>query len=314
MEITTANMNQSDTLVPKLFLGCCGYEARCIQHCREAGKALGNYSILFIFDYQTEGLHSYETNSKYIKALRHSDVRIVDSWDAYLTAVDAVIASEELIDVTVDITSFDRRKMGDIFLLLHHYQSVLQNSEIFYYPQKYSEPSLNLEVVSAFSPLSVGYLAERELAQAGTTLFAGAGFEYGKIIGALDLLEPEEVFCFRPNSNDDRFKTKIDIANNEFEFLSDYPNGMDRLVDYYIYDVPKLYEILRGLVDHDVGRRNVLLLPMGPKIFAFVCILLALQYKNKVMVWRYSTVDTEEPKTTSNAIASGEVIQFSFKF
>ena len=306
-------MNESTDTVTKLLLSCCGYESRCVRH-YEQGKRVDAYSTIIIFDYQCNGLHSYDNNRTYIGSLLHEDTRIITNWDQYLANVKEIVLSNFLMDVSVDITSFDRKKMGDIFLLLYHYKANLHRSEIFYYPQKYARPSAHLETVSAFSPLSGSYLAERSLSQAGTTLIAGAGYEFGKIIGALDVLEPDEVFCFIPKSSDDRFEDSINMANNDFEFLSDYPSGMDRLVSYDIYNVSKLYSVLRGLVDHDVGRRNVLILPMGPKIFAFVSILLALQYKNKVMVWRYSTVDSHVPGTTRDAIASGEIIQFSFSF
>ena len=68
-----------------------------------------------------------------------------------------------------------------------------------------------------------------------------------------------------------------------------------------------------GVVERDVGNRNVLFLPKGPKIFAFVRISLAMQYKNSVAVWRYYIVDSDVPETTSDAIAGGEVVQLLLK-
>ncbi|MGB3313654.1 MAG: hypothetical protein WBB85_04535, partial [Albidovulum sp.] len=118
------------------------------------------------------------------------------------------------------------------------------------------------------------------------------------------------IYCFRPTGTDPRFDIHIDEANVDFGFMGDKRN----LFSYDLNEAEPLYIDLRRLVEYEMVERTVLLLPLGPKLFAAMCMIVATIMHPKVMVWRHSTVSAAQPRTISDAYTTGKTVEFGFSF
>lgn len=289
-----------------IFIGCVGYESRSSEALRtyETSKASTDKLIL---DYCCSGRLSYPENKKFILSI---DCDLYKNTSDLISAIKDRIIGTKKKSVMLDVTSLDRRVMAKILEVLFDLREFISNVEIIYYPQTFVEPMAVLEQVLTFAPVTSRFVGEASYSRDALSLIIGAGYEYGRIVGAIDVLEPERVYCFHPVGTDSRFEEAIYKNNLGFSFL----DNPDFLLPYDLLSPDELYLSLRGLIEVELRERDVLLLPLGPKIFAAISIVIALQLSPSVMVWRHSTTSHSKPSTNLDAVASGNRIDFSFSF
>ncbi|WP_108820268.1 hypothetical protein [Pseudovibrio sp. Alg231-02] len=291
---------------PTVFIGCIGYEHRSIERLRNRDDELSGTDI-YLFDYRSRGIHSYDENLSVVSGLdcvRRSD------FSHLLNDLQKALPIEGQVNLEIDVTSLDRKKISAmlefLFLNFDKFAQVL----ITYYPQSFVLPKATLDHVKDFGPISAAFLGEASLSREHLTLIAGAGYEFGRIVGAIDVLEPERIYCFSPVGTDKRFEEQIQKNNLDFSFLEQ----PELLQSYNLLKPEKLYFELRRVVEFEARERNVLLLPLGPKIFAAISILIALIWHPAIMVWRHSTVASDEPNSLLDAKASGSLVELAFEF
>lgn len=295
---------QPENVRPTLLIGCVGYEHRSVQVLRSAHSK--QWDVKLLFDYGSAGLHSYHQNHSVVlewKADRQFD-RI-----QFLEEIRRNVTDGHR-NVQVDVTSFDRHTMALVLQELFAISDLVDTVLLSYYPRLFEEPSDQLENVVSFGPVSSAFIGEASFSRDNLALIVGAGFEYGRIVGAIDMLEPERTYCLYPMSTDKRFETAIFQNNLDFSFLDDPA----LLLPYLLGRPDSLYFELRRLVEFELRERNVLILPLGPKLFAAVATVVALVLHPSVMVWRHSTVSAQSPETTSDAKASGDLHRLAFRF
>lgn len=293
-----------DCIAPTLLIGCLGYEHRSIQVFRESVTQLNCAYVAL--DYRSIGLHSYDANAE--EARRLSIVLEADRAIFLERVSDLIRKGQERIQI--DVTSFDRHMLARVLQTIFTLSSSIGEVVLSYFPRVFTEPSDQLENVVSFGPISSAFIGEASFSRDNLALIVGAGFEYGRIVGAMDMLEPERTYCLYPESKDKRFEAAILRNNLDFSFLDD-----PTLLQPYILSRPdSLYFELRRLVEFELRERNVLILPLGPKLFAAVSLMVALQLHPAVMVWRHSTVSTQAPGSTQDAIASGDLHRLRFRF
>jgi hypothetical protein len=132
----------------------------------------------------------------------------------------------------------------------------------------------------------------------------GLGFEPGRALGSIDYLEVPEVRLFIPEGPEPRFRAAVLKAN---EMLLDV-NG-NRAIRYDVRNPEDLYQKLKSLI---LGLRTSyrpIVIPLGPKMFAVVAMLLAIELAPLICVWRVSAGSGEE---VADRGASGETVAFSF--
>ncbi|PID46343.1 MAG: hypothetical protein CSB47_04515 [Proteobacteria bacterium] len=292
---------------PSIFIGCVGYESRSIQALKSCPKAQAA-PVKLIFDYQCGGKLAYADNIQYVSTL---DARNTGDFSEFLNHLKSEIEqSDGSVELQLDVTSFDRKKISLIIESIFDRSSLVKSLTISYFPRVFEAPPDELEEVLEFGPISPRFVGEASLGRDSLSLVVGAGYEFGRVVGAIDVLEPEVTNCFYPIGTDPRFEHAIARNNLDFVFLDD-PN---LLLTYDLLDAESLYFSLRRLVEVEASQRNVLILPLGPKIFAAVSIVVALVCSPSVMVWRHSTVDTARPDSIADAIASGRKSELTFGF
>lgn len=288
-----------------LFIGCIGYENRSAFYLKNS-TSLDNAEKL-IFDYKCSGIYSYGQNMDFIENARN--VNNFSDFDEFLVFLQKVLKYKSS-RIIFDITSFDRQKIASILKLIFENRLTVDAVKIVYSLRKFVECKIKFEVVNSFSPVLPTFMGDTAFSQQGLSLIMGVGYEYGKVIGAIDTLEPTKTFCFRPTGTDPQFDECIDRANLNFNFL----NEEDLVLKYDVCNAETLYFDIRRLVEFEKSSRSVLIVPMGPKIFAAISMLVALIYHPSVKVWRHSTECASDVNTISDAHPTGEIVQFAFSF
>ncbi len=291
---------------PTHFFGCIGYESRSLFALSNLDVGIDCKKILF--DYGSEGILSYDSNLK--TALGHNCL-LIRGFDKFLSEVCAAIKCEKKPRLQIDITSLDRAKSGALFDMLFSLSHLDPIVSIVYCPASYVDPRLAFDVVNSFGPVSPVYVGYSDFLKDKLTLVVGVGYEYGRVLGAIDSLEPDVVRCFVPVGTDLRFERKIFEANLGFNFLE---SDRDSISDYDVTDAFALYYNLRRVIELESAINSVMILPLGPKIFAAMAMIIALILHPQVSVWRYSTTTVSRPESLLDSFASGSIVGFTFKF
>lgn len=294
---------ESDDAVPDVLIGCLGYEHRSIEILRRFPDRAS--CRLVFFDYCSSRLHSYDSNVMEVENLSMARKSVPSE---FLESIrDAVGSGTSLVEI--DVTSFDRHLLARTLQEIFSLGAIVKKVRIAYFPRVYKDPSDQLENVVSFGPISSAFIGEASFSRENLSLIVGAGFEYGRIVGAMDMLEPERTYCLFPKSSDGRFEAAIFRNNLDFSFLE----NKDLLQPYFLERPDSLYFELRRLVEFELRERNVLLLPLGPKLFAAISLVVAILLHPAVMVWRHSTVSVLSPSSTDDALASGQNHSFTFR-
>ena len=295
-----------ENLTADLFIGCIGYEHRSLSAFRKTiEKGFDGRSVLF--DYQSGELFSYANNRADPLV---NQCTLEADFNEFRQRIEAQLMIDKNVSVLLDVTSFDREKIAILLQLLFSMRDRIQEVSICYFPRKFVEPSRSLDIVRSFGPVTPALIGETSSSRDSLALIIGAGYEYGRAVGAIDLLEPSRIYCMTPIGTDPRFEEAIRKNNLDFSFLEEN----ELLQRYDLCRPENLFYELRRIVEFEIQERNVLILPLGPKLFAATAMLVAYILHPAVMVWRHSTASKKSPRSTSDAHASGADIRLAFKF
>ena len=289
-----------------VFVGCVGYEDRSISALKKVNES-GFSGSSHLLDYNSGDTFSYQSNLAHPlveNAKKHSTT------SELLQSILHTLKTNGSANIAFDVTSLDRSKIAEIIQFFFRNYQYIENICILYFPIGFTKPNHSLDVVRSFGPVIPGFIGDTSYSRDELTLVIGAGYEYGKAVGAIELLEPDRVYCLKPIGTDKRFEEEVLKNNLEFSFLE----NPDLLIDYDLQNPANLFYEVRRTVEFELAERNVLILPMGPKIFAAISMIVASILHPSVMVWRHSTVSVDAPKSVSNAFSCGIDIRFSFRF
>lgn len=288
----------------KILIASCGYERRSSQFAR--AEKLDSYDKIFVIDYVSDGILSYDRNKADLL-----DVLPVSrtSWigashlNKLLSALAPSLVSQVSLDI--DCSSMDRSALAKILAHVKTSSDNFESLNVIYFPQTFSPPALSLEAVSRFGPIARQFSGSSRSSSEKMCLVMGVGYEFGKAIGAQDYLEPDELYAFHPIGTDVEFEKAILKANSNFDFVGD----SEKVIAYPLLDPAALLDNLLTLIDFKRQSYRVMLLPMGPKIFAALCLVVALRFHPDVRVWRFSTEDPSRSHV-KDAYPSGERVSF----
>lgn len=288
----------------RILIASCGYEQRSIHFSRV--EDIGSFDQIYIVDYLSEGILSYDKNKVELLATLPDDRTRWVRFD-YLSELLLMLGSPDnpRMSVELDCSSMDRSALAKILSKVKASNESYARLNILYFPQTFSTPTLSLEAVSRFGPISRQFSGSSRSSSERMCLIMGVGYEFGKAIGAQDYLEPDELYAFHPIGTDPRFQQAILKANSGFDFVGD----PERVVAYPLHDPAALLDNLLALIDFKRSTHRVMLLPMGPKIFAALCLVIALRFHPDIRVWRFSTEDPSR-SNVRDAYAAGDRIAF----
>lgn len=267
-----------------LALVALGFESRA-RHLVERGLSA---SRIVAFPFDAHKVLAYEANEA---IMRDAGVRILpiaadaDVRAACVALVEA-LGPSETVRIAVDISSFSRVRLAEIVLGLQQVAGSLAGSlrvDFYYSPGIFAEPpSLAPSVLSA-APVAVGYhgLLQRSSIPVGAVF--GLGYEPQRALGAFELLEPTRAWAFKPRGEDDRYAAAVQSANEQV--LKSL--GTDFVLEYDVWDAAGTYYALDSFTFSMRDQYRLVLVPMGPKVFALCCLLIGVDASGpKPAVWR----------------------------
>jgi hypothetical protein len=290
-----------------LLVAVCGYESRATYVPQAVSE---NVASIVILDYESEGVLTYDSNRQTfgemqeIEFLPLSHARYMQSFEAKLLSLMANIEVDAKFRVLFDITCASRKLMSKILLSLD--RTIQNNLDLCcsYAVSEFYDPPLD-ELPSHISEPVVGELSgwSNDLSQPPCAVI-GLGFEPGRALGCLDYLEIPEVRLFQPFGPDAKFIGAVKQANNQLI----YEAGESNVLPYSVMNPVDTYLKLESMVFGLLAEFRPVLIPLGPKIFAVCCIVLAIRNSPSVCVWRTSSGQLGIPHDTKT---DGHVSVFS---
>lgn len=296
--VSDLELDEIDLLVVGL-----GYESRSTHIYKLYGEQ-SETTVALGYEYHLDKL-SYPANRK---ELEEGQVKIFEGADEFVFG-DFVNYCDSIFDdepksVLLDITVLSRHRIAMVldYLLCGLAEgskiSIGYSLSCYVSPPEDTTPVRKVtEIADQFGGL-LGDLSKP------TSLIIGLGYEKNKALGLSNYLEAGCEFVFIPKSSEKDFE--CDVRKNNEEFLSQVPEK-----NVFTYDVGSPYSTyldLKSLLLSVSEYSRPLVVPLGPKILAAICVILGREMYPDVPVWRVSSEHMEEPVERA---ANGEVISFS---
>lgn len=278
-----------------------GYESRCTY---AAGEAVAARNLIaFTFPDQRTG--AFQASLAWASV--HGTVIEADPSDyarALLSSLRPLLEAHNRVSprvrpiIGVDISSMSRQRMADTFLCLHRDIDTDLEVDWIYAPATYSGsvPRHSGIVVNGAVRGFEGW-GDPSLP---ATCVVGAGFEADLALGVIDDIEPQEVWALLPHGYSAQHDTRVVQQNSQILESVRPDHALEYRVDQPYETLLKLDSLLQAIV----SRSRAVLIPLGPKIFALVCLVLGASSPSEITVWRVSSESNREPQDRK---ASGDL-------
>jgi hypothetical protein len=277
-----------------------GFEQRC-RWVTESKDITAKRGVGLEFGFLAEG--SYTSNKAFFAG---RGFKVINGLG--VSAVNAIVEETSVgygdkseVSVFVDISAMSREMIANVVLALKELsRTKAVKVTVAYAPSKYSGPyaSAPIRLASPIKPALAGWSAFPELPVGA--LF-GLGCDPGLALGALQFLEPKKAWVFSPKGIDPQFDKALHSANVHIEDIFDVTR-----FDYNISDPSQArgrLEVLLNAIDRDF---RVVVVPFGPKIFAWLAIAtVVFTERSNVGVWAFSS---KEQAQLVDRAADGPII------
>ncbi|PSU24682.1 hypothetical protein CTM97_19320 [Photobacterium phosphoreum] len=122
----------------------------------------------------------------------------------------------------------------------------------------------------------------------------------------INLIEADINYLFIPKGTD--FKFDEYVLENNTTLINE--TQKKNIINYPLEDPLSTYIDLKDLVLSLSSFSCPLLAPLGPKMFAAICVIISKEFDEKIPVWRVSSELTEKPMERE---ASGNILSLSIK-
>ncbi len=289
------------------LISCVGYEERA-RHVAEKLRPNAKSRIAIGFTEQrsvsfADNLHWFLENDFNVDEV--SDSNFNSACREALLAIKPVAGRP--VRICVDISSLTRFRIASIFAAISEFEHDVVIVDFVYSVAQYVPPIVEMvEIVRAgpVIPQLAGWSQEPDRPSAA---IVGLGYERDKAIGALEYIEPAEVWAFQAVSRDERYDRDAQKAN----FLLWQVLPEQRRIRYRVDKPMDCFIDLESLTYGVLQYSRPLLIPFGPKIFALCCILVGNIHAPRVGVWRV-TAGENEPAIERKA--DGKVVGLRVQF
>jgi hypothetical protein len=201
--------------------------------------------------------------------------------------------------VAVDISSMTRTRMAAVVEYCYAQKlEVPMIIDLLYAPAAYRPSELPPASWVQAAPVTPHLAGWDPDATKPLLAVVGLGYEPNAAEGVVDYLTPDESVIFLPNGRDPSYRNDVDEVNSELIKKAKIK------LDYPVDDPYRLMLQLERLVLARIDQARVLFVPLGPKIFAAACMVVAERLHPLVSVWRFSAGSNDEARP---AIADGSV-------
>ncbi|CAN5227785.1 hypothetical protein BH11ACT5_BH11ACT5_15700 [soil metagenome] len=288
------------------MIATCGYEERA----RFASETLlTRIGKLHAFAYDMDDVFEYRANRDFFES--HGSVTEVTETSIERTVVGLLqgVRGDEPrsgpLRVAVDISSMDRDRIGGVARAV--YEAAVFVGEVrvdfIYAPGNYASDLIGSEGNVLINRPMTGFGGWSGDPDMPLLCVLGLGFEHQLALAALETLEPSKTIAFTALSTDGRYEERV-TRDNSFLIETSAPARATYEVDQPL----SLLRTLDAVVHSALSDNRVVVVPLGPKIFALAAVLVALSYDNEIAVWR---VSSGENRTQENRTATGNLVGVS---
>ncbi len=190
--------------------------------------------------------------------------------------------------VLLDISCFTRIRLAQIVEALHKRGDYLL--EVYYSLAEFSPPPENEPQNEFLCPVTGFFSGWTGEADRTVGLVCGLGYEQLKALGIMEYIDPFETWLFFPESTIKRYDAAVSSANSLI--LRDIPTS--NVIRYPVMNGEVLMRQLLALIGAVRENFRCILMPLGPKVFAFASLLVGAVFRD-VSVWRASSGRFAEP-------------------
>lgn len=257
-----------------IFIYGLGYETRSTRIVSEIDA-----ERVFAIQLPKTSLHAYSRNVDFAHTRKH---RVLTADILAVTELHSAITRKQKVRIGFDISSVNRMILMDVLLALSHQVRPADAVEIYYCPASYSEPDWIMPQIEQLGPINHSFSSMASDPTKPLCVILGVGIEAGLSMGIIDQLEPKLSYCFWGRSINPKFDAAVRRANFDFKFT-----GFNATtIDYQLTDPVGAFSSLESLTYGLVRDYRVLIVPMGPKLFALLAGLLGMSYPGSVAIWR----------------------------
>jgi hypothetical protein len=243
------------------------------------------------------GTYFDESDTIYRKHLGLQVRHLAESW-LELTPTGSTEMTP--LKLAVDISSMSRDRVAQTILALVDDVNVALQIDWLYAPGKFSKDEL-----SDMGPVSInralpGFEGWTDDPAKPTACILGAGLEGDLALGAVERLEPAQTWALSPTGYDREYDAEFGRRNRRI--LASL--GDTRLVEYDVDQPFTTILQLNTLVSQLRTDYRVVVVPLGPKIFALTALLLG-RMLDDLTVWRLSADSNRLPH---ERIAAGPIL------
>jgi hypothetical protein len=194
--------------------------------------------------------------------------------------------------VAIDISSMSRPRIAATVLALTRGVNREIVVDFLYVPQRYDGPPESSDVPTDLEPVSSDFAGWYSDVDRSLVVIFGLGYEPLRASGAIDALEPDMAIPFFPLGSEQGFVNDVLAANQTVFSLP----TVEQARPYSLDDPFSCFAELDSLVSYYASSGSrLLLLPLGPKIFVLICILVAAVRRPVTPVWRISPGPRDRP-------------------
>jgi hypothetical protein len=294
-----------------VLISALGYEARAIHAPTIlAGRASHRIAVMFT---ERNCLHFDLNKDWYLSngflLLPYDHGTFVERLTVVLTSIVQTPAESE-IRACIDISSMSRPMISYIILTLYKLcsaGSLRIRVTIVYSPATFTAPPRDSWPITRSEPVISQLAGWSELSAASPQVIVGLGYEQDYAFGTAEYLEASDIWAFFPTGEDGQFDKAVQSAN---KILLDII-GPERTFKYKVGDPLTCFSVLDSLVTGILSYGRPIVVPLGPKIFAAVAILVAVRHYPRVTVWRASGDQSAEALDRK---ANGKLVSFDVRF
>lgn len=270
-----------------LVIACCGYESRSRSLTDRASLSAGRRLALGYGE--REVLAFFDNKKAFVDSGFEFHAVDDEMFADFIRETIASLSGCETPSILLDISCFTRSRLAKIvevlsergWFVLDAYYSLAEFS-----PPPSSEP--HNEFLCPVSSFFAGWTGEAERA---VGLVCGLGYEQLKALGIIEYIDPFETWLFFPESKIELYDHAVEDANS----LLLREVSPSNVVRYPVMDGVVIMRQLLALVGAVREEYRCILMPLGPKVFAFSALLVGAVFRD-VSVWRASSGRFAEPR------------------
>ncbi len=269
-----------------LFIAASGYEKRCTT-CFLQNNISARKKIAFAFTEKITELHRKENdkfflteNFEFINLSGEDPIPVFHFFHSFFDSTE-----NDAVNILIDISCMTKTWYAAIIQFLSEYENDLTCISVYFYytPAEFSLPRRMKPVKTAHSIVQkdkVYTSTEKPLA-----LIINLGIEPEKAEFIINKLNPSQlILMYADPSFDKRYVEEILKRNRKIIDKIEIRN----FINYPVNNVKVIYEILNNICIILRLNFNVIIVPLGPKIFTLISLLLVSRYPD-IDVWRVSS-------------------------